>query len=155
MTTSVPPTSVSFSKTTSNLSGDPLSLISSSSVPTPLCHQGLDTMDQASTDSGTRDLFALPSFITSGPHDFDGREMKLSPGEQVPLGVHSPPVLSLSEAEKGTTPGFWRRGPPDANLPGGDCKDLCVRHQRMANGGTSFMLQKVCSPLFSFSPLCD
>ncbi|KAK4704452.1 F-box and WD-40 domain protein MET30, partial [Phenoliferia sp. Uapishka_3] len=35
-----------------------------------------------------------------------------------------------------------RRGPPEADTPGGDCKSLCVRHQRMANGGTNLMLQK-------------
>lgn len=36
-----------------------------------------------------------------------------------------------------------RRGPPESDTPGGDCKSLCVRHQRMANGGTNLMLQKV------------
>lgn len=36
-----------------------------------------------------------------------------------------------------------RRGPPTSDTPGGDCKNLCVRHQRMANGGTNLMLQKV------------
>ncbi|SCZ90127.1 BZ3500_MvSof-1268-A1-R1_Chr9g10719 [Microbotryum saponariae] len=35
-----------------------------------------------------------------------------------------------------------RRGPPAADTPGGDCKSLCLRHQRMANGGTNLMLQK-------------
>ncbi|KAM0756483.1 WD40 repeat-like protein [Meredithblackwellia eburnea MCA 4105] len=35
-----------------------------------------------------------------------------------------------------------RRGPPQSDTPGGDCKSLCVRHQRMANGGTNLMLQK-------------
>ncbi|KAI5475136.1 sulfur metabolite repression control protein [Pseudohyphozyma bogoriensis] len=35
-----------------------------------------------------------------------------------------------------------RRGPPEADTPGGDCKSLCIRHQRMANGGTNLMLQK-------------
>ncbi|KAM0789190.1 hypothetical protein ACM66B_000036 [Microbotryomycetes sp. NB124-2] len=35
-----------------------------------------------------------------------------------------------------------RRGPPTSDTPGGDCKNLCVRHQRMANGGTNLMLQK-------------
>ncbi|KAK4057163.1 hypothetical protein OIO90_001658 [Microbotryomycetes sp. JL221] len=35
-----------------------------------------------------------------------------------------------------------RRGPPASDTPGGDCKNLCVRHQRMANGGTNLMLQK-------------
>lgn len=36
-----------------------------------------------------------------------------------------------------------RRGPPTSDTPGGDCKSLCLRHQRMANGGTNLMLQKV------------
>lgn len=36
-----------------------------------------------------------------------------------------------------------RRGPPASDTPGGDCKSLCLRHQRMANGGTNLMLQKV------------
>ncbi|ORY60374.1 quinon protein alcohol dehydrogenase-like superfamily [Leucosporidium creatinivorum] len=35
-----------------------------------------------------------------------------------------------------------RRGPPTSDTPGGDCKSLCLRHQRMANGGTNLMLQK-------------
>lgn len=46
-----------------------------------------------------------------------------------------------------------RRGPPEADTPGGDCKSLCVRHQRMANGGTNLMLQKVCSSLLSLYSL--
>ena len=36
-----------------------------------------------------------------------------------------------------------RRGPPLSDTPGGDCTRLCVRHQRMANGGTNIVLQKV------------
>ena len=38
---------------------------------------------------------------------------------------------------------FARRHPPDSDTPGGDCKRLCVRHQRMANGTTNLALQKV------------
>ncbi|KAL8292027.1 hypothetical protein RQP46_001493 [Phenoliferia psychrophenolica] len=40
-----------------------------------------------------------------------------------------------------------RRGPPESDTPGGDCKSLCVRHQRMANGGTNLMLQKTIEAL--------
>jgi F-box/WD-40 domain protein MET30 len=36
-----------------------------------------------------------------------------------------------------------RRGPPTSDTPGGDCKNVCVRHARMANGATNLMLQKV------------
>lgn len=36
-----------------------------------------------------------------------------------------------------------RRGPPAADIPGGDCKNVCIRHARMANGSTNLMLQKV------------
>ncbi|GAA6018592.1 hypothetical protein JCM10207_007229 [Rhodosporidiobolus poonsookiae] len=35
-----------------------------------------------------------------------------------------------------------RRGPPASDIPGGDCKNVCIRHQRMANGATNLMLQK-------------
>ncbi|GAA5884421.1 hypothetical protein JCM3774_006397 [Rhodotorula dairenensis] len=35
-----------------------------------------------------------------------------------------------------------RRGPPTSDTPGGDCKNVCVRHARMANGATNLMLQK-------------
>ncbi|KAK4051432.1 hypothetical protein OIV83_002916 [Microbotryomycetes sp. JL201] len=42
----------------------------------------------------------------------------------------------------GTHEDALRRGPPTSDTPGGDCKNLCVRHQRMANGGTNLMLQK-------------
>ncbi|GAA5987684.1 hypothetical protein JCM10908_007171 [Rhodotorula pacifica] len=35
-----------------------------------------------------------------------------------------------------------RRGPPTSDTPGGDCKNVCVRHARMANGSTNLMLQK-------------
>lgn len=45
-----------------------------------------------------------------------------------------------------------RRGPPDSDIPGGDCKSLCIRHQRMANGAANLVLQQVChlSPLYLF-----
>lgn len=36
-----------------------------------------------------------------------------------------------------------RRGPPTADTPGGDCKSLCIRHQRMANGPANLVLQQV------------
>lgn len=36
-----------------------------------------------------------------------------------------------------------RRGPPDSDVPGGDCKSLCIRHQRMANGAANLVLQQV------------
>jgi len=45
--------------------------------------------------------------------------------------------------DEGAEEDALRRGPPASNTPGGDCKSLCVRHQRMANGGTNLMLQKV------------
>ncbi|GAA5898195.1 F-box/WD repeat-containing protein [Sporobolomyces salmoneus] len=35
-----------------------------------------------------------------------------------------------------------RRGPPTSDTPGGDCKNVCIRHARMANGSTNLMLQK-------------
>ncbi|GAA6005490.1 hypothetical protein JCM11491_003659 [Sporobolomyces phaffii] len=35
-----------------------------------------------------------------------------------------------------------RRGPPASDTPGGDCKNVCIRHARMANGSTNLMLQK-------------
>ncbi|BGP16768.1 hypothetical protein JCM10213_002161 [Rhodosporidiobolus nylandii] len=35
-----------------------------------------------------------------------------------------------------------RRGPPASDTPGGDCKNVCIRHARMANGATNLMLQK-------------
>ncbi|GAA5841145.1 hypothetical protein JCM11251_003221 [Rhodosporidiobolus azoricus] len=35
-----------------------------------------------------------------------------------------------------------RRGPPTSDTPGGDCKNVCIRHARMANGATNLMLQK-------------
>ncbi|GAA6032308.1 hypothetical protein JCM8097_008111 [Rhodosporidiobolus ruineniae] len=35
-----------------------------------------------------------------------------------------------------------RRGPPASDMPGGDCKNVCIRHARMANGATNLMLQK-------------
>ncbi|GAA5911629.1 hypothetical protein JCM6882_008058 [Rhodosporidiobolus microsporus] len=35
-----------------------------------------------------------------------------------------------------------RRGPPLSDTPGGDCKNVCIRHARMANGATNLMLQK-------------
>lgn len=37
-----------------------------------------------------------------------------------------------------------RRGPPASDTPGGDCRNVCIRHARMANGSTNLMLQKVC-----------
>lgn len=36
-----------------------------------------------------------------------------------------------------------RRGPPTSDTPGGDCRNVCIRHARMANGATNLMLQKV------------
>jgi F-box/WD-40 domain protein MET30 len=36
-----------------------------------------------------------------------------------------------------------RRGPPASDTPGGDCRNVCIRHARMANGSTNLMLQKV------------
>ena len=36
-----------------------------------------------------------------------------------------------------------RRGPPLSDTPGGDCRNVCIRHARMANGSTNLMLQKV------------
>jgi len=45
--------------------------------------------------------------------------------------------------DEGAEEDALRRGPPTSDTPGGDCKSLCVRHQRMANGGTNLMLQKV------------
>ncbi|TNY21860.1 WD40 repeat-like protein [Rhodotorula diobovata] len=35
-----------------------------------------------------------------------------------------------------------RRGPPLSDTPGGDCRNVCIRHARMANGSTNLMLQK-------------
>ncbi|GJN91005.1 hypothetical protein Rhopal_004019-T1 [Rhodotorula paludigena] len=35
-----------------------------------------------------------------------------------------------------------RRGPPASDTPGGDCRNVCIRHARMANGSTNLMLQK-------------
>ncbi|GAA6054594.1 hypothetical protein JCM3770_000069 [Rhodotorula araucariae] len=36
----------------------------------------------------------------------------------------------------------FRRGPSIVDTPGGDCRNVCIRHARMANGATNLMLQK-------------
>lgn len=75
------------------------------------------------------------------------------------LGPGSPSVMMEEDpldSEEGVSSGLGekrmaeemeedvlRRGPPHSEVPGGDCKNLCLRHQRMANGGTNLMLQKV------------
>ncbi|GAA5973828.1 hypothetical protein JCM11641_003179 [Rhodosporidiobolus odoratus] len=51
----------------------------------------------------------------------------------------TPPVEAATRME---VEDELRRGPPESDTPGGDCKNVCIRHARMANGATNLMLQK-------------
>ncbi|BGP40636.1 hypothetical protein JCM10450v2_004631 [Rhodotorula kratochvilovae] len=73
------------------------------------------------------------------------------------LGPRSP-LRTPDDAMEGVAPGHktstpdplakmdveddLRRGPSIVDTPGGDCRNVCIRHARMANGATNLMLQK-------------
>lgn len=52
---------------------------------------------------------------------------------------HHPQNHSAENGAKPSPFGFGVKGPP-----GGDCKRICLRHQRMVDGGARDDLQKVC-----------
>ncbi|GAA5857849.1 hypothetical protein JCM8547_006003 [Rhodosporidiobolus lusitaniae] len=67
-------------------------------------------------------------------------------GPRSPLRVDDA-MNGVLEGDKGTAQAMdvedeLRRGPPASDTPGGDCKNVCIRHARMANGATNLMLQK-------------
>ncbi|GAA6059504.1 hypothetical protein JCM10212_002247 [Sporobolomyces blumeae] len=73
------------------------------------------------------------------------------PGRQDgnPRRLSLPPSRSRSRAKLPATADAGmdledelRRGPPASDTPGGDCRNVCIRHARMANGSTNLMLQK-------------
>ncbi|BGP08647.1 hypothetical protein JCM10049v2_004494 [Rhodotorula toruloides] len=59
------------------------------------------------------------------------------PGEPRGAGGAVTEAMSRMEVED-----ELRRGPPTSDTPGGDCRNVCIRHARMANGATNLMLQK-------------
>ncbi|KPV77861.1 uncharacterized protein RHOBADRAFT_34063 [Rhodotorula graminis WP1] len=58
-----------------------------------------------------------------------------------PASLSSTPDL-VHQAKMDVEDDHHRRGPPLSDTPGGDCRNVCIRHARMANGSTNLMLQK-------------
>lgn len=138
--------SVTLSSTSSNHNVNVASTsqipYSSSVSPSLTSWNQLNTTTQTISASLSSNLPRSPSpnpvieaeLTACSEEDGEDCEMEEGPGVGNAFGKRTAGVMEED---------VQRRGPPTSDTPGGDCKSLCVRHQRMANGGTNLMLQKV------------
>lgn len=76
--------------------------------------------------------YAAPFMLPSGSASSIPPMLQLGPTLDVPYRPHHP-------QNEASAFGFGVKG-----NPGGDCKRVCLRHQRMVDGGARVELQKVC-----------
>lgn len=102
------------------------------------------SLSQLSQHLGPRDFSPGPAGNGDHPETVSGSAAVNDDAMQGIILRNSPDLDHESERVTGMdVEDELRRGPPTSDTPGGDCKNVCVRHARMANGATNLMLQKV------------